>query len=340
MIDWQRAWQAALYGDGGFYLRGPGPAAHFRTASHAAPGALAAAIARLARDESCTEVLEIAAGRGELAAALAARAPELPVTALDLVPRPDGLPPAVAWVQGSAPGDAVAALNDPSATGRVLVMAWEWLDVVPCPVVEVDEDGVPRVVLVDPRTGAEKLGDPPGPADQAWLDAWWPPARTEHGASTGYRGSAQPGDRAEVGRPRDEAWTALVTGLRARGLHGALLAVDYDHDRTARPPGGSLSGFRAGRQVPPRPDGSCDLTAHVALDAVQAAGERAGATTVTLTRQATALRALGVSGGLGGGLGGGPGGGPGGEVGSCVAGTDELLDLGGLGGFGWLLQRF
>jgi hypothetical protein len=60
--------------------------------------------------------------------------------------------------------------------------------------------------------------------------------------------------------------------------------------------------------VPPRPDGSMDLTAHVAIDAVAAAG------TAVLTTQHEALAALGVT-------------------------NRELLDPGALGGFAWLVQR-
>jgi hypothetical protein len=56
--------------------------------------------------------------------------------------------------------------------------------------------------------------------------------------------------------------------------------------------GGTLTGYRAGRQVPPVPDGSCDITAHVAMDSVAEAGGRP----YTLVSQRKALRALGVDG--------------------------------------------
>ena len=56
-----------------------------------------------------------------------------------------------------------------------------------------------------------------------------------------------------------------------------------------------------------------DLTTHVALDSVAAAGTAAGARSTRLTDQGTALRELGVTRG-------------------------ELLDPGALGGFGWLLH--
>src|SRR5947208_2791006 len=73
--------------------------------------------------------------------------------------------------------------------------------------------------------------------------------------------------RAEVGAPRDTAWAGAVRAL-ARGV---ALAVDYGHLREDRPAFGTLTGFRNGRQVAPVPDGSCDLTAHVAIDSVAAA---------------------------------------------------------------------
>ena len=75
---------------------------------------------------------------------------------------------------------------------------------------------------------------------------------------------------------------------------GLAVAVDYAHQRDSRPPSGTLSGYRDGRQVPPVPDGSCDVTSHVALDACAVAGQSAGATQTLLTTQRAALHALGV----------------------------------------------
>jgi hypothetical protein len=46
-LPWEAAWREALYGERGFYRRAEGPAGHFRTATHAAPAVLAAALARL-----------------------------------------------------------------------------------------------------------------------------------------------------------------------------------------------------------------------------------------------------------------------------------------------------
>lgn len=148
-----------------------------------------------------------------------------------------------------------------------LLFANEWLDNVP---LEVVEDG--RYVLVS-TDGTETPGGPLDAPDRAWLERWWPGAAAGEG-------------RAEVGRARDETWAAAVATLE-RGL---AVAVDYAHTRAARPPYGTLTGFREGREVPPVPDGGCDVTAHVALDAC--AGPGAG-----LLTQREALTALGVSGG-------------------------------------------
>jgi SAM-dependent MidA family methyltransferase len=76
---------------------------------------------------------------------------------------------------------------------------------------------------------------------------------------------------------------------------GLALAVDYGHVAGERPLLGSLTAYRAGREVEPVADGSCDLTVAVALDAVAAAG--APLHPVQLLRQAEVLRALGADGG-------------------------------------------
>jgi SAM-dependent MidA family methyltransferase len=155
---------------------------------------------------------------------------------------------------------------------------------------------------------------------------WWP------------LDGAAPGDRAEVGLSRDAAWAAAVRALGA----GVAVAVDYGHLRAdrvlGRYAGGTLTGYRHGRAVPPVPDGSCDLTAHVAVDACAQAGRAAGATSTALLRQREVLRNLGLSGAL-----------P--DV--ALARTDpigyaralehagavaELVDPAGLGGFWWLAQ--
>jgi SAM-dependent MidA family methyltransferase len=152
-----------------------------------------------------------------------------------------------------------------------LAFANEWLDVVPCPIAEMDEHGELREVLVQASSGDERLGDPLSETDRRWCELFWPTDRLE------------PGDRLEIGEERDAAWDDLVS----RVTSGLAVAVDYGHTIDSRPAQGTLTGFKHGRQVLPVPDGSCDLTAHVAMDSL---------THDELVDQRTALRALGVSG--------------------------------------------
>ena len=237
---WREATERALYGERGFF-RTHAPSQHFRTSVHAGP-VFAEAVRRLARDAALTTVVDVGAGGGELLVALHARDPSLSLIGVDLAERPPALPADVGW-QHEVPAAAAA-----------LLIANEWLDDVPVDVVELADDGW-RLVHVDHATGAERLGPPPADDDADWLAAWWP-----------ADDAREIGARAEVGRPRDEAWAAAVGRLS----DGLAVAIDYAHDRTSRPPAGSLTGYREGRQVPPVPDGSCDVTSHVALDACAA----------------------------------------------------------------------
>lgn len=309
--------ERALYGPYGFYTRGERPAAHFRTSVHASRR-FAEAVARLviSVDEalghpSRFDLVDVGAGAGELLAeiapATAGLGGRLHPIAVEIAPRPSVLTPGIEWRD---------RLPD-SVTG--LVIANEWLDNVPLDVVELTGDG-PRLVVVDPRTGAELPGPTPAPEDTDWIDRWWP--------------LHEPGDRAEVGRHRCAAWASVLSHL-----HGGLaLAVDYAHEREGRPSYGTLTGYRDGRCVSPVPDGSCDITAHVALDACAEAGVLAGATATLLTTQRAALRALGLHGTR-----------PPLELARTdprgylqalrAAGEEaELIDPEGLGGFGWLVQ--
>jgi SAM-dependent MidA family methyltransferase len=176
-------------------------------------------------------------------------------------------------------------------------------------------------VLVDPRTGLERLGPEPGAADLAWLDRWWP--------------LKNPGDRAEVGRLRDAAWAGVISKMAG----GAAIAADYSHPVDNRPQGGTLMAYRDGASVTPIPDGTCDITAHVALDACAAAGVRAGAISTTLTTQRNAMLALGITGAR-------PSlnlahADPRGYLRALARSSEEaeLIDPSGLGSFGWLTQN-
>lgn len=243
-VSWEDAWQDALYGEHGFYRRSS-PADHFATSVQGVPGAgeiLAEAVLHLARRHGCSHIVDVGAGRGELLGHLRRLDPTLRLTGVDVVDRPPGLD--VAWLV--SPGGA-ALPPDLRSLHDCLVVAHEWLDVVPCPVVERDGHGVWRVVTVA-RDGTERLGGPLAGDELAWAGRW-------------LDADVQ---RAEVGRPRDLAWADLVSRVE-RGL---VVAVDYGHTGADRPRHGTLTGFRSGREVDPLPDGGCDLTAHVAVDSL------------------------------------------------------------------------
>jgi SAM-dependent MidA family methyltransferase len=326
-VTWRAAMQEALYGSRGFYARGECPAAHFRTSVHASPR-YAAAIAALLREVDASlghparlDLLDIGAGRGELLSQVLAVArsqdpgrqanpsfaQRIFPQAVEITPRPEGLDRQIRW-RRSLPS---------RITG--LVIANEWLDNIPLDVAELTRDG-PRLVLVDTETGAQRPGPLAGHADQAWLRRWWPLLRA--------------GDHAEVGRPRCAAWADVI----ARLARGVAIGADYGHVRAARPVLGTLAGYQDGRAVRPIPDGSRDITAHVAVDACAAAGESAGATQTVLTTQRQALRALGLCGAR-------PTlayarADPGGYLAALRQASEEaeLTDPGGLGAFHWLLQ--
>jgi SAM-dependent MidA family methyltransferase len=355
-MTWREAMRTALYGPGGFYARGEPPSRHFRTSAHVSP-AYAGAMLGLLREADAAlghparlDLVDVGAGRGELLGQLlglideasrpgrdpdeasrpgrdrdeatpprrdryeASRlgrdrglAARINARAVEIAPRPAGLDPRIGWQ--ASPPDAITGL----------VIASEWLDNIPLDVAELTPDG-PRLVLVETGSGAERPGPPPRPADLAWSRTWWP--------------LHAPGDRAELGRTRCQAWAGVVRRI-SRGL---AVTADYGHLRAGRPRQGTLTGYRDGRVVRAIPDGSRDITAHVALDACAAAGQAAGATATVLTTQRRALRALGVTGRR-------P---PVARAGAdplgyaralCRASEEaELIDAHGLGAFGWLVQ--
>ncbi|SCF35106.1 SAM-dependent methyltransferase [Micromonospora mirobrigensis] len=250
------------------------------------------------------------------------------LVAVEKAPRPDDLPPEIDWL---------AEIPD-RITG--LLIATEWLDNVPLDLAAHTADGW-RYLLVDPTTGEESTGEPLSTGDAHWLTRWWPSgaagssaATPDDSAGSDATGPTTSGFGAEIGRTRDEAWAGAV-GRVERGL---AVAVDYGHLRDSRPFDGTLTGYRAGRQVAPVPDGSCDVTAHVAMDSAASAGERVARCAYSLVFQREALRALGADGGR-------PpialaGRDPAGYVRALAAASTvaELTDPAGLGGHRWLLQ--
>jgi len=312
--------QQALYGERGFYRQDPGPSAHFRTSVEASP-LHGQALARLvgATDESLghptpLDVVDMGAADGSLLRVLLVSLPDetrarTRAVGVELRPRPPDLPDRIGWASEVPPG-----ING-------VVLANEWLDNIPVAVVERSSGGL-RTVLVDTSTGAEELGDLACAQHVEWIERWWPLHET--------------GTRAEVGVARDQAWSAVLRRLD----RGTAVAIDYSHRLDERRGGafpvGTLTGYRNGHQVRPVPDGSCDITAHVALDACAAASGET--TTYVLTSQRAALTALGVDAA---------------RPAPHLAGTSpahylgllagageaaELLDPAGLGSFGWLLQ--
>jgi SAM-dependent MidA family methyltransferase len=304
---------AALYGPDGFFVReDAGPAGHFRTSVHASPlfaGALLRLVQKIddasGRPEKL-DIVDVGAGRGELLETLRVLMTDelrarVRLIGVELAPRPEGLDAGIEW-----------RVDLPqSVTG--LLVATEWLDNVPLDVADLDDAGRLRKVLVDPAGGDEALGGPVDAADRFWLARWWP----------------EPG-RVEIGWPRDAAWAEAVQRVR----RGCALAVDYGHRRAERPVGGTLTGYRNGRQVRPVPDGGCDVTAHVAVDALASAA----GTAYEIVTQREALKALGVDGARppldlarsdpGGYL----------RALSAAGAAAELIEPGGLGGHWWLLH--
>ena len=260
METWRSAWERANLA---FYSQEK-PDGHFRT-STSYPDVIGPAFLSLLDDHPTSEphqIVDVGGGDGRLLSAMRAAWIEsgrdpvlLECTLVDI--RASESPHVVTVV-----GDARTCLNRIFPRGiHGLLIAHEWLDDIPCDVVEVDDLGKRRLVLVDTETGRESFGpavdDPAAVRDFGfdergahWLDTWWP--------------IAEPGSRAEVGITRDDAWRTCVDLV----VTGVAVMVDYTHTRNTRDPQGSLAGYVKGRRVPAIPDGRCNITAHVAVDAL------------------------------------------------------------------------
>jgi SAM-dependent MidA family methyltransferase len=308
VLRWREGMRRALYGPDGFFVRRR-PAGEFRTSATASPlfglamarlvDRVDAALGRPAR----LDVVDIGAGGGELLAAVLGRlAPQtgrrIHAIGVDFGPQPDVA--RIEW-RREIPREI-----------RGVVLATEWLDNVPLDravrddrgeLAYLDTDGLARVRL--------------DASDAAWVRRWWPT-----------------GDEVEIGSSRDAAWAQAIGALTA----GAAVAVDYGHVRLVRPDGSTVTGYRGGRQVAPRLDGSTDVTAHVAVDSVAAAGWAVAGAVPQLLRQRTALTRLGISGAR-------PPlalayRDPAAYVSGLAAASEahELTDPAGLGGHWWLIQ--
>ncbi len=277
---WFDAWVEYAYGSEGFW-RYNRPDEHFRTAA-SGTGLFAELISGLvaARPE-ITRVVDIGAGDGRLLGQLADRCADgrlrdLSLCGVDLRPRLAELPDRVEWVQdlwdvryASWTSGAADAVLGPD--GPIMIICAEWLDDLPCPVVAWQADGWRQVVIDE--SGAEQVGPRLEGAQLEWADRWWPR-----------------GGLAEIGLNRDRAWSSLIEVVTRCG--GCALMIDYGHLAVARPVHGSLAAYREGRAVDPVPGPNLNLTAHVAVDAVRAAGEQHGATTVHCCLQSEVIPLL------------------------------------------------
>lgn len=277
---WSLAWNDALFGPDGFY-RTQSPQAHFATAIEGVPGTaavLADALIGFMTAQGLHTFVDLGAGRGTLATVIADRATTIRTVAMDIRSRPDRLeqdpavllPANMEWVK-LPPGQAgrptlrrrLARLDD------ALVFAHEWLDVLPCEIVEVGSDGDLYYVMIDTLCGTQRRGGRIHHRDRDWCQRHWPTS------------DLVTGNRVEIGRSRDSWWSLVTKSLGS----GIAIAVDYGHTAQDRPRQSTLAGYRAGRAVPPIPDGDCDLMAHVAMDSLGAA---------LILDQRSVLTALGV----------------------------------------------
>ena len=313
---------SALYGPTGFY-RLNSPERHFRTSASTSSLLAESLVPLITSVDSALghplrfDLVDLGAGDGRLLSDLCALLPDdlaerLVPLGVEVRSRPAELSARVGW----------STTLPEHLTG--FVIAHEYLDNVPCDVVQAVGGGRLNLLDVDSTTGAEFAGLPPNRQQQAWIDEWWP--------------LHEPGDRAELGTARDATWTKVVSALD----RGVALAIDYGHLTSERAAGvypqGTLTAYRGGHQVIPVPDGSCDITAHVAIDSCAASGVVAGADSTVLLRQSDTLRALGLSAGR-----------PELELAhsdppayvtllSRASQAAELLDPSSFGSFWWLLQ--
>ncbi len=291
---WSLAWERAAFGPLGFYSHGAGarlgPARFFRTSVHVG-AVFHRAIARLLLEvdarlgsPSQLDLVDVGAGRGELLVGVLDALPHAVATrvravAVDVAQQTPGLDGRIAWITGQAPDSVPRGV-------RGLVIAHEWLDDIPLDVVEVDDHGIERLVLVE-RDGTEHLG-PALDDDTGWA-GWGLSAQRarewlEHWGGGSHDAAA--GARRELGMTRDDAWRDIVSCLDA----GTALTIDYGYIGVPR---ATLTGYHLrGHEVRPVPDGTVNLTAHVAVDTVAAA---TGVPERGVTLQRDSIAALDVS---------------------------------------------
>jgi SAM-dependent MidA family methyltransferase len=256
---WIDGWEEAAFGADGFY-RHQHPYEHFATSvskDALAPYLLPYLLGALEHLDSVT-VIDIGAGDGDLGVQLytllnASLRPRVLFLALDIRARPTHLHEAIQWIQGDA-RETIATIE----AGNLFLIAHEFLDDLPCDVVEVDAAGLIHLGVVDDQTQELIVGPVLGLAEHqqqlTWLTNWWPAQR--------------PLMRIEVGSRRDDFWALATSRITA----GFAIAIDYGHVKAERErglwDGGTLTGYRDSKTVTPVTNRSVNLTAHVAMDAV------------------------------------------------------------------------
>ena len=250
-IPWINAWEGAAFGPSGFYgefgSKGKNPYGHFRTAVTSNPDLAGELFPYLLEtykycgSPSQFLVLDVGGSDGLL------------MTNLQALIREKGLN----WktqIYDVSSGDA---RKIPIQEKLGVVIAHELLDDIPTSIVEFDLDLTPRLVLVDPVSGHEQLGESVSQLESDWLNNWWPPTA--------------PHARREVGITRDQTWIKLVNIFSV----GRAIAIDYSHSKDQRTNGlfdaGTLTGYQRGSSVRAIPNGEVNITAHVALDSCASA---------------------------------------------------------------------
>ena len=249
-MRWRDAMRTALYGPDGFFVREPArrPLPDQRAASPSSPAARSRLLAAASTGRSAIPSRVRPGGRGRGAGRAAARragraAARRRWPGCGRLRRrgrrraPSDLPGPIAWRDELPRRPSPGCCWPPSGSTTC-----RWTS-------------PPRRVVppVDPTTGEETVRRRRSAAEDAdWLRAWWP---------------AEPGEHVEIGRRPGRGLgrtrsAASTRGWRSPSTTGTVRGAAGD---------GTLTGFRAGRQVPPVPDGRRHHR-HVAVDSVAAAG--------------------------------------------------------------------
>jgi SAM-dependent MidA family methyltransferase len=265
MEPWVEAWTRSA----NTFYSGQWPADHFATAPSQSTAVAEGLVHHLTHVVEhlhdggyfgVIDVCEVGGGDGTLMSQVLALAglqhPTVTFCArvIELRPRPSHVASTIEWIHGPVETHLPESI-------RGLIFAHEVLDDVPLTLAQYDESLTLRQVLVNSATGDEDLGAPISANDGEWVSRWWPHQSV--------------GGRVEIGAARDQVWAAIASSVST----GIAIAIDYAHTHEQRSLGafapGTLTGFRHGYPCQPVPDGSMNITAHVALDACAVAAERA-----------------------------------------------------------------